>query len=108
MVIEGNMTIGMMMAMQYIVGQLNSPIQQFIGFLQSAQDAKLSLERLNEIHGRKDEENASDLKIKDIPNSKDLIIKNILFKYEEPNSEKVLDNITLRIPANNFRFLRIN
>jgi ATP-binding cassette subfamily B protein len=49
-VIEGQMTLGMMMAIQYIIGQLNAPIQQFIGFTQAAQDARISLERLGEIH----------------------------------------------------------
>jgi len=55
-VIKGDMTMGMMMAVQYIMGQLNSPISQFISFIQSAQDAKISLERLGEIHNREDEE----------------------------------------------------
>ena len=55
-VIKGDMTLGMMMAVQYIMGQLNSPISQFISFIQSAQDAKISLERLGEIHNREDEE----------------------------------------------------
>jgi ATP-binding cassette subfamily B protein len=55
-VITGNMTLGMMMAVQYIIGQLNAPISQFIGFIQSAQDAKISMERLGEIHNREDEE----------------------------------------------------
>ena len=55
-VITGDMTLGMMMAVQYIIGQLNAPIQQFIGFIQSAQDAKISLERLGEIHEKEDEE----------------------------------------------------
>jgi ATP-binding cassette subfamily B protein len=55
-VITGNMTLGMMMAVQYIIGQLSAPISQLIGFVQSAQDAKISLERLGEIHNREDEE----------------------------------------------------
>ncbi|MDB5022666.1 MAG: peptidase transporter [Mucilaginibacter sp.] len=55
-VIDGNLTLGAMMAVQYIIGQLNSPIQQFLGFIQGYQDAKISLERLNEIHQMEDEE----------------------------------------------------
>ena len=50
------MTLGMMMAVQYIIGQLNAPIEQMIGFIRSAQDAKISLERLGEIHLKEDEE----------------------------------------------------
>jgi ATP-binding cassette subfamily B protein len=98
-VISGEMTLGMMMAVQYIIGQLNAPIQQFIGFTQAAQDARISLERLGEIHDREDEEKPEDDKIKDIPQDKDIEIKNLLFQYEGPNSEKVLNNISLHIPA---------
>lgn len=98
-VINGEMTLGMMMAVQYIIGQLNAPIQQFIGFTQAAQDARISLERLGEIHGRDDEERPEDDKIKDIPSDKDLEIRNLSFQYEGPNSEKVLNGISFLIPA---------
>jgi ATP-binding cassette subfamily B protein len=98
-VIKGEITLGMMMAMQYIIGQLNAPIQQFIGFIQSAQDAHISLERLGEIHDKEDEEKTNDDKIRDIPQDKDIVIKNLLFQYEGPNSEKVLNNISLIIPT---------
>lgn len=98
-VINGDMTLGMMMAVQYIIGQLNAPIQQFIGFTQAAQDAHISLERLSEIHDREDEEKPEDDKINEIPSDKDIEIRNLLFQYEGPNSEKVLNNISLTIPA---------
>jgi ATP-binding cassette subfamily B protein len=94
------MTLGMMMAVQYIIGQLNAPIQQFIGFTQQAQDAKISLERLGEIHDREDEEKPEDGKIRDIPPNKDIELKNIMFQYEGPHSEKVLRKINLTISAN--------
>lgn len=55
-VIDGQMTLGSMLAVQYIIGQLNSPIEQMIGFAQSWQNAKISMERLNEIHMMEDEE----------------------------------------------------
>src|SRR6266498_2119835 len=55
-VIDGQMTLGSMLAVQYIIGQLNSPIEQMIGFLQSWQNAKISMDRLNEIHTMEDEE----------------------------------------------------
>lgn len=99
-VITGDMTLGMMMAVQYIIGQLNAPIQQFIGFTQAAQDAKISLERLGEIHDKDDEENPEDHKIGIIPKAKNIVIKDLMFQYAGPHSEKVLKNIKLNIPAN--------
>ena len=99
-VVTGNMTLGMMMAVQYIIGQLNAPIHLFIGFLQSAQDAKISLERLGEINEKKDEEKPEDHKIKDIPSGKDIVLKNVTFQYEGPSSPKVLKKINLEIHAN--------
>lgn len=98
-VIDGQMTLGMMMAIQYIIGQLNAPIQQFIGFTQAAQDAGISLERLGEIYNKEDEEKPDDNKIREIPANKDIEIKNLLFQYEGPHSEKVLNNVSLTIPA---------
>ena len=98
-VIEGDMTLGMMMAIQYIIGQLNAPVQQFIGFAQSAQDARISLERLAEIHDRADGERADTGKVTEIPAGKDIEIKNLVFQYEGPRSEKVLNDISLVIPA---------
>jgi len=99
-VIKGEMTLGVMMAVQYIIGQLNAPIQQFIGFAQSAQDARISLERLGEIHDQEDEERQGNEKIYDIPIGADIEIKDLLFQYEGPNSERVLNNVSLIIPAN--------
>jgi ATP-binding cassette, subfamily B, bacterial len=99
-VISGDMTLGMMMAMQYIVGQLNAPIGQFIGFVQAAQDAKISMERLGEIRDKDNEENPEDNLIRDIPANKGFVIKDVVFQYEGPHSEKVLNQINLEIPAN--------
>jgi len=99
-VVSGEMTLGMMMAVQYIIGQLNGPIQQFIAFMQSAQDAKISLERLGEIHVKEEEEKPDGQKIAEIPLSKDIRIKNLSFQYEGPNSPRVLKEINLEIPAN--------
>ncbi len=97
-VIDGSMTLGMMLAVQYIIGQLNSPIQQMIGFLQSTQDAKISLERLGEIHQKDDEESIDEPKISVIPENKNLNIENLHFQYEGPHSPFVLKNIDLHIP----------
>ena len=99
-VITGDMTLGMMMAVQYIIGQLNAPIQQFISFTQQVQDTKISLERLGEIHNRDDEEKPEDDKIREIPENADIVLKNVTFQYEGPHSEKVLKKINLTIPAN--------
>lgn len=99
-VINGNMTLGMMMAMQYIIGQLNAPVGQFIGFIRSLQDAKISMERLNEIHSRQDEEPAECLKCSDIPADADIELKNVIFQYGGPHSEKVLNRINLNIRHN--------
>ncbi|MDT8402811.1 MAG: ATP-binding cassette domain-containing protein, partial [Bacteroidales bacterium] len=98
-VIMGDMTLGMMMAVQYIIGQLNAPIQQFIGFTQEVQDARISLERLGEIHDKEDEEKPEDNKIKDIPAGKKISLNRIMFQYEGPHSEKVINIITSEIPA---------
>ncbi len=99
-VVSGEMTLGMMMAVQYIIGQLNGPIQLFIGFVQSAQDAKIALERLGEINDKEDEEKPDERKIHEVPAGKSIILKNITFQYEGPGSPKVLSMINLEIPAN--------
>ena len=92
-VITGDMTLGMMLSVQYIIGQLNSPIEQLIVFIQSAQDAKISLERLGEIHNKKDEENPDDAKITIFPKNKSISINNLSFQYEGPHSELVLQDL---------------
>jgi ATP-binding cassette subfamily B protein len=99
-VINGDMTLGMMTALQYIIGQLNAPLSQFISFVQATQDAKISLERLNEIHSKDDEEPANMEKIRLIPENADIQFKNVIFQYDGPHSEKVLNNINLIIPPN--------
>jgi len=98
-VITGNMTLGMMMAVQYIIGQLNAPISQLIGFVQSAQDAKISLERLGEIHNKEDEEAPNESKIMLLPQKRDVSIQNLSFQYDSPHGETVLDSVNLEIPS---------
>jgi ATP-binding cassette subfamily B protein len=99
-VIDGQMTLGMMLAIQYIIGQLNSPIEQLIGFMQSWQDAKISLERLGEIQENDAEDAGDALKITSLPDNRDIAVKNVSFQYEGPHSPFVLEDITLKIPAN--------
>lgn len=99
-VLEGDITLGMMMSISYILGQLSGPISQVIGFVQAAQDAKISLERLNEIHSREDEEQTIDSKINEIPSSKTLSVEDIYFSYDGADRNYVLDGISLVIPEN--------
>ncbi len=101
-VVNGSMTLGMMMAVQYIIGQLNAPIEQMIGFIRSAQDAKISLERLGEIH-LKEEEEPLDMEnqlIQRIPENKQISISDLSFQYEGPRSPLVLKDLSLTIPEN--------
>lgn len=98
-VIDGGMTLGMMMALQYIMGQINAPISQFISFVQSAQDASISLDRLGEIHEMKDEEPVEEERIKDIPSDADIVFRDVVFQYDGPHSPKVLDEVSLTIPS---------
>ncbi len=99
LVINGELTLGMMLSVSYIIGQLNSPIAQLISFIHSAQDAKIALERLSEIHNKPNEEELSDEKIHDIPPNQNLTLKNVGFRYTG-STEKVLQHINLTIPAN--------
>lgn len=97
-VVDGQMSLGMMMATTYIIGQLTSPVEQFIGFARSFQDAQISLERLNEIHGKKDEEDTIDNKLLILPVKRDITIENLSFNYDGADRDYVLKNISLIIP----------
>lgn len=97
-VLEGQLTLGAMMAIQYIIGQLNSPVEQLIGFVQSAQDAKISLERLNDIHQLEEEEPSHQTFITQLPDCKSINIANLSFAYPGVGNEPVLKNISLTIP----------
>lgn len=98
LVIDGQITLGMMMSISYIIGQLNSPIQQLIGFMYTTQDAKIALERLSEVHGRADEETTAMDKVHDIPPDSDLVLKGMDFRYPG-SAEPVLKQLDLKIPA---------
>jgi ATP-binding cassette subfamily B protein len=98
-VVNGEMTLGMMLAVQYIIGMMNSPIDQMITLTQSAQDAKISLERLGEIHLKEDEERPEENRLILLPENKEISFHNVSFQYEGPHSARVLDSINLTIPA---------
>jgi ATP-binding cassette subfamily B protein len=97
-VVNGQLTLGAMIAIQYIIGQLNGPVEQLIGFVRSAQDAQLSLQRLNEIHQQQDEEPEKRQFLYALPENKDITIKNLNFTYPGAGNEPVLNNINLTIP----------
>ena len=97
-VVTGDMTLGMMMSLTYIIGQLTSPVEQFIGFARAFQDAKISLERLGEIHQKEDESQATSLNITTLPDNRSFKIENLSFSYDGANRDYVLENINLTIP----------
>ena len=100
-VIHGNMSLGMMLAVQYIIGQLNSPVGQLISLIYSWQDVSISLERMNEIHVESDEENSErtvNSYTDDTPNGHSVTIENLTFKYDPYKKQDVLSNINLTIP----------
>ena len=96
-VIDGTLTLGEMIAIQYIVGQINSPTEQLLTFLQQYQDAKISLERLNEVHELKDEEPANERFIMELPEERTIRFQNVSFAY--PGNDAVLENLTFDIPC---------
>ncbi|MDB5136127.1 MAG: Toxin translocation ATP-binding protein [Mucilaginibacter sp.] len=97
-VINGHLTLGAMVAVQYIVGQISSPIEQLLTFIQGFQDAKISLERLNEIHQMPDEEPSGRQWNHILPENKSLSIKKLTFRYPGAGNDPVLENIDLHIP----------
>ncbi|HBZ24618.1 MAG TPA: ABC transporter ATP-binding protein [Rikenellaceae bacterium] len=97
-VISGELTLGMMLSVQYIIGQLNAPISNVIGFIRNSQDAKMSLERLAEVHEKNDEESPDQSLLSDIPTSKPINLDNLSFRYEGAGSPFVLKKINITIP----------
>lgn len=96
-VINGELTLGMMLAVQYIMGQLNSPVEQIMNFIYQWQDVSISLDRMNEIHTQDNEENR-DRMLASFPDNKAFHAKDLCFKYEGAQSGYVLNNLDLTIP----------
>ncbi len=97
---DGSFTLGVMLSVSYIIGQLNSPVLQLVEFIKSWQDARLSIDRINEIHSKPDEEKAGDNKTALIPGG-DIFINDLSFRYDGAlASTPVLKKITLVIPRN--------
>ncbi|WP_421920337.1 peptidase domain-containing ABC transporter [Marinifilum sp.] len=98
-VINGSLTLGMMLAIQYIIGQLNSPLEQMVGFIHNMQDVKISLDRLSEIHQKENEDEQNKTRFRYFSHdNRSIEINNLCFQYEGPHAPKVLNNINLNIP----------
>jgi ATP-binding cassette subfamily B protein len=96
LVLSGNLTLGMMLSVQYIIGQLNSPLLQLIDFIKQTQDAKISLERLGEIHEKEEEEGSDEQYAAEIP-QKDIELNNVSFRYAGSDAF-VFQDLNLVIP----------
>lgn len=99
LVIKGEITLGMMLSIQYIIGQLNSPVDQIISFIRQFQDANLSLERLQEIYRKENEEPDGKELITDIPRQAPLRLNGLTFSYDPLAPAPTLEDISLVIPA---------
>lgn len=98
LVIDGQITLGMMLAISSIVGSLNGPVLQLINFIREVQDAKISLARLSEIHDKEDETQQGETQTQDIPKNADIVINDLIFRYIGSDIP-VLENLNLTIPA---------
>lgn len=96
-VIKGDMTLGMMLAVQYIIGQLNNPLLLLVQFFREAQDARISLERLDEISTIKDEYQLQEIN-RELPTDRSIEINNLFFQYGGKKSKVILNNINITIP----------
>lgn len=104
LVVQDQMTLGALLSISYIIGQMNSPVDQLVNFFRSLQDAKLSFKRLNEVHNQETEEKESHVKLleesisKDFADERGIRLENVSYQYEGPDSPFVLENINLLIP----------
>ncbi len=96
-VLKGDMTLGAMLAVQFIIGQMNVPVSQVISFFRMSQDARMSLDRLSEVHEMNDEEPEPEYKVRKLPDKKDIFVNNVSFQYEGPHSPYALKDIDLFI-----------
>ncbi len=97
-VIDGDITLGSMLSIQYIIGQLNAPINNFIGFIQTFQNALISVQRLSEIYNKEDEESYNEIRIKELPQNKTITFTNLSYRYGAPTMPIVLNNLNIAIP----------
>ncbi len=97
-VVDGDMTLGMMMSLTYIIGQISAPIGDLIGFAHALQDAKISLERLNEIHAQEDEESGIADKLPTLPKDRSISIEHLTYSYSGADRDYALKDVSLKIP----------
>lgn len=97
-VIQGEMTLGMMVAIQYMIGQLQQPFSTFVGLIQSIQDVRISLERLDEVTDKEGEEDPKKLYADKMPENGSLKLQNVTFRYEGKSSDPIIHNISFAIP----------
>ena len=98
-VLHGSITLGVMLSIQYIIGQMQGPISQFVSFMQDTQDAQLSLERLGEIHGKPDEETEGMDQDTQISGKDPIQLQNVVFTYGSEKSKRIIKGLSLDIPA---------
>lgn len=98
-VLKGDITLGIMLSIQYIIGQMQGPVELIVSFMQQAQDASLSLERLGEIHGKSDEETLGGECEEQLSGSGNISLKNVFFTYGSEKSKKIIKGVTLDIPS---------
>jgi len=98
-VIDGEITLGGMMAIQYIVGMVNGPVESLLSFMQSYQDAKISMERLNEIYETEEEEDIRKDYLSRLPTQRDIEIRNLTFRYYGAGNEPIFNKLNLTFPA---------
>ena len=98
-VLSGDITLGVMLSIQYIIGQMQGPVSQFVGFMQQAQDARLSLERLGEIHGKENEERDGKDYVTEVSGKEGISLQGIEFTYGSEKSKRIIKGIDLDIPA---------
>ena len=98
LVVKGEMTLGMMLSVQYIIGQVNSPVNELIAFARDMQDARLSMDRLSEVRDKPDEEDPTRELLREIPEGKEIRLQNLNFKYDPLSEYPTLDDINLVIP----------
>ncbi len=98
LVLQGQLTLGMMLAIQYILGQLNNPVEQMVNFIREAQDASISIERLEEINHQPEEEDLREKKLSQLPEDKSIRLSGLTFQYEGPHSPMILNHLDLEIP----------
>lgn len=104
-VLNGDITLGIMLSIQYIIGQMQGPVEQFVYFMQQSQDATLSLERLGEIHGKENEESESMQTVNQVSGKDSISLRGLQFTYGSEKSKRIIKGIDLDIPAGKQRQL---